>query len=162
MQSQGNSIKCNVISGIQAILLLFLFFSASTTKGDWLNDANARIEQIRKRNVQITVVDSYGKPLNNVYIQINQVNHRFAFGSCLAYSPLAGNSNYRNFFLDHFEWAVCENEMKWASNEAIRDVETYSKADYIANWCAQQRNYLTRSQCCLGDRRSDARLGIRS
>ena len=136
MRNPGYSFKSNVKSIITAILLFCLFFPASAVKGDWVSDANARIEQIRKRNVQITVVDSNGSPVSDIYVQVNQVRHRFAFGSCLAYSPLSSNSNYRNFFLDHFEWAVCENEMKWASNESNRDHENYSQADYIANWCA--------------------------
>jgi GH35 family endo-1,4-beta-xylanase len=133
MQSPVYSFKNNIKS---AILLLYIIFAAQAAYGDWVSDANARIEQIRKGNFQIKVVDSNGSPVNNVYVQINQVRHRFAFGSCIAYGALSGNANYRNFFLEHFEWAVCENEMKWASNESTRDKETYSSADYIANWCA--------------------------
>ncbi len=115
--------------------MLCLFFPAVAVKGDWESEANARIEQIRKRDVQITVVDSNGYPVSNLNAQINQIYHRFGFGTCLAYGRIT-NSNHQNFVRDHFEWAVCENEMKWSSNESTRDVWTFSQADYIANWCA--------------------------
>jgi len=121
------------ISG--TFLALCLFLGGSTAKGDWKSDANARIEQNRKRNAQITVVDMNGQPVQDINVQIAQVKHSFAFGTCIAYTPLNSNANYRNFILNHFEWAVCENESKWPANEPSRDSETYTQADYIYNWC---------------------------
>jgi GH35 family endo-1,4-beta-xylanase len=117
-------------------LFLIAAFVCPPCYGDWKSDANARIESIRKRNAEITVVDVNGQPVPGISVQMEQVKHRFGFGTCLAYGPLSSSSGYRNFVLDHFEWAVCENEMKWASNESTRDVETYTQADYIADWCA--------------------------
>jgi GH35 family endo-1,4-beta-xylanase len=102
--------------------------------GDWKSDANARIELIRKRNVEITVVDVNGQPVPDVNVQIEQIGHRFAFGTCISYSPLYSISIYRNFIQNHFEWAVCENDTKWSSNESTRDVENYTNADYIYHW----------------------------
>ena len=140
--------QINIKSAIIAILIFYLFSPASTVKGDWVSDANARIEQIRKRNAQITVVDSNGNPVSNAYVQINQKRHLFAFGTCLSYGQLSSNSKYRDFVLNHFEWAVCENEMKWSSNESNRDKENYSNADYIANWCANN-NITLRGHCIV-------------
>jgi len=125
---------------------LSLLFSLTPIKADWEDDANARIEANRKRDVQITVKDLGGAPINNVDVQIEQVRHNFGFGAALAYGLLYNNSNYRDFVLDHFEWAVCENEMKWISNESTRDVETYSQSDYIANWCANN-DIILRGHC---------------
>ena len=130
----SRSIKsCITICGM--FPALFLFLAGSTAKGDWESEANARIEQNRKRNAQITVVDIDGQPVRDINVQITQVKHSFAFGTCIAYSPLNSNAAYRNFILSHFEWAVCENETKWGSNEPSRDSETYTQADYIYNWC---------------------------
>ncbi len=125
----------NAKTTLTAILMLCLFFSAVPVKGDWKSDANTRIEQIRKRNAQISLVDSNDDSVSGINVQINQVGHRFAFGTCLANSQLSSSSNYRNFALDHFEWAVCENETKWAANEDPRDDEDYTNADYIYTWC---------------------------
>ena len=100
-------------SMFETALVLCLFLGGSAAKGDWKSDANARIEQNRKRNAQITVVDMNGQPVHDINVQIEQVKHRFAFGTCIAYSPMNSNATYRNFILNHFEWAVCENETKW-------------------------------------------------
>ncbi|MFA5293609.1 MAG: endo-1,4-beta-xylanase [Phycisphaerae bacterium] len=108
---------------------------SSIAFGDWKSDANTRIENIRKRNLEISVVNSLGQPVGGITVQIKQIKHRFAFGTCIAYSPLLNNAAYRDFILGHFNWAVCENETKWGSNEPTRDNETYAQADYIYDWC---------------------------
>ncbi len=118
-----------------AILLLFLLSSWTAVKADWESDANARIEANRKRDAQITVWDTDNGPVPDVNVTIQQVKHHFGFGTCLAHG-LITNTDHQNFVLDHFEWAVCENETKWSSNESTRDVWTFSQADYIADWCA--------------------------
>ncbi len=115
--------------------MLGLFFSAVPVKADWESDANTRIEQNRKRDVQITVVDLEGYPVSNVDVQIDQTRHQFGFGTALAYGKIT-NTDHQDFVVDHFEWAVCENEMKWSSNESQNDNWTFSQADYIADFCA--------------------------
>ncbi len=114
--------------------------------GDWKSDANARIESIRKRNAEITVVDSAGDPVPCISVQIEQIKHRFAFGTCIRNTKM-GDSNYKNFILDHFEWAVCENESKWEENEKTRDSVSFATADTIYNWC--NSNGITMRGHCL-------------
>ena len=106
-----------VISG--AMLALCLFLGGSMAKGDWKSDANARIEQYRKRNAQITVVDMNGQPVHDINVQIAQTTHSFAFGSCFNSGHL-NDTTYTTFFKNHFEWAVCENESKWTANEPTK------------------------------------------
>jgi len=102
----------------------------------WQPDANARIEQYRKGNFQITVVSPYDTnlPLSDVQVDVNQIKHQFAFGSCFNSSYL-NNTTYTNFFKNHFEWAVCENQSKWYWNEPNQGYVTYTDADNIYNWC---------------------------
>jgi endo-1,4-beta-xylanase len=102
--------------------------------GDWKEEANARIEQYRKRDASITVVNPSGYPVKDVNVQINQIKHRFAFGSCINYRVLS-DANYANFFKNHYEWAVMENESKWYYNEPTQGNVTYTTADNIYNWC---------------------------
>ncbi len=113
-------------------------FMIASSPYDWRDQANERIELYRKGNFRITAVSPYGSkpPIADVNVQVSQIKHHFAFGTCIDYSRLLDNAIYRDFILDHFEWAVCENEMKWSSNESSRDNENYYRADYIANWCA--------------------------
>jgi len=101
---------------------------------DWTKEANQRIEQYRKRNALIRVVDPLGEPFEGVDVDIEQTKHLFAFGSAINYRVL-NNPSYARFFKEHFEWAACENETKWVSNEPSRDYETYQTADQIYNWC---------------------------
>jgi len=113
--------------------------------GDWKADANDRIEQIRKRDAQITVVDGLGYPVSDVDLQINQIKHRFAFGSAISQYQM-DNTDYLNFFKDHFEWAVMENASKWYSNEQSQGDVNYANADIIYNWC-QANGIIMRGHC---------------
>src|SRR5262249_17737272 len=50
---------------------------------DWKTLANARIEQIRKRALQLRVTDPSGNPLSGVIVNAPQTRHQFAFGSAI-------------------------------------------------------------------------------
>ena len=114
----------------ETFLALCLFLGVSTVKGNWADDANNRIEQMRKRNAQITVIDMNGHPVQDINVQITQVTHSFAFGSCFNSGHL-NDTTYTTFFKNHFEWAVCENESKWTANEPTKGNVTYTNADNI-------------------------------
>jgi endo-1,4-beta-xylanase len=101
---------------------------------DWKEEANERIEQYRKRDAHITVVNPSGYPVRDVNVQINQIKHSFAFGSCIN-SNVLSNANYADFFKNHYEWAVMENESKWYYNEPTQGNVSYTTADNIYNWC---------------------------
>ena len=100
---------------------------------DWKTWANARIEQIRKRDARLLIVDVNGTPVPGTAVNIKQIRHRFAFGSAI--NNNISNPNYAAFFRTNFEWAVMENESKWYSNEPSRSNVTYTVADNIVNFC---------------------------
>ena len=99
----------------------------------WKADANARIEQIRKRDVRLLIVDAAGNPVPGTGVAVKQTKHRFAFGSAINYN--ISNPTYAAFFRTNFEWAVMENESKWYSNEPTRSNVTYTVANSITNFC---------------------------
>jgi endo-1,4-beta-xylanase len=101
---------------------------------DWESQANARIEQIRKRDVRLLIVDAAGNPVPGATVAVKQTKHRFAFGSAINFN--ISNTNYAAFFRTNFEWAVMENESKWYSNEPSRSNVTYTVADSITNFCS--------------------------
>jgi endo-1,4-beta-xylanase len=113
--------------------------------GDWLEEANNRIEEIRKRDVVLKVVDSSGSPVNSGSIQVRQIRHHFAFGSALA-EQINSNATYADFFKNHFEWAVFENETKWYSNEKSQGSVSYSTPDQMYEFC-EQNNIKVRGHC---------------
>jgi GH35 family endo-1,4-beta-xylanase len=100
---------------------------------DWKTLANARIEQIRKRDVRLLIVDPGGALLPNVSLNLKQTRHQFGFGSAINLN--IANANYAAFFRTNFEWAVMENESKWYSNEPSRSNVTYTAANSITNFC---------------------------
>lgn len=100
---------------------------------DWKSQANARIEQIRKRDVRLLIVDTAGNPVPGTSVAIKQTKHRFAFGSAI--NGNISNPNYAAFFRTNFEWAVMENESKWYANEPSRSNVTYTAANSITNFC---------------------------
>ena len=69
-----------------------LFFFANATSGqspsaaaksDWREAADRRIEQHRKADLEIVVVDAHGKPLPNATVSVRMQRHRFGFGSLI-------------------------------------------------------------------------------
>ena len=78
---------------------------------DWKMLANARIEQIRKRDARLLVTDANGNPVPGVAINLSQTRHAFAFGSAI--NGNISNPTYAAFVKTNFEWAVMENEAKW-------------------------------------------------
>ena len=111
-------------------------FLSITAQVNWKDEANTRIEQFRKGNFQITTVWADGlNPIPDVTVQINQIKHHFAFGTCINAGYMSDDS-YKNFIKNHFGWAVCEDASKWYTNEPSEGGVTYTAADNIYNWCA--------------------------
>lgn len=121
------------VLGALSILGISLVFGGDHSR-DWKTEANQRIEQIRKRDAVILVVDELGRGVPGIGIRAKQTRHLFAFGSVVN-TNLPTNPDYREFFLNHFEWAVFENETKWFYNEPQRDFVTYASAESIYQVC---------------------------
>jgi endo-1,4-beta-xylanase len=129
--------------------------------GDWEQEANARIEQIRKGNFHINAVSPYGTkpPVSDVNIEVRQVRHNFPFGSAI--NSNISDPNYAQFFKDHFEWAVMENESKWYANEPSEDYVTYTAADNIYNFC-NANNITMRGHCIFWEAESVVQAWIKA
>jgi endo-1,4-beta-xylanase len=113
--------------------------------GDWLADANTRIEEIRKRDVNLEIRDSGGSVVNSGSIEVRQISHHFAFGSALA-KEVNSNATYADFFKNNFEWAVFENEAKWYDNEPSQGNVSYATPDQMYDFC-EQNNIKVRGHC---------------
>ncbi len=100
---------------------------------DWKTAANNRIEQNRKRDVRLMIVDAAGNPVPGTSIDVKQTRHKFGFGSAI--NNNISNPQYAAFFRTNFEWAVMENEAKWYYNEPSQGNVTYTVADSITNFC---------------------------
>jgi GH35 family endo-1,4-beta-xylanase len=159
MMKMAHEQSAHAKSVTSVLTLCLLFGVAEAVRGDWKSEANARIEQIRKRNAEITVVDSNDQPVPGVSIQIDQIKHHFAFGSAINWLVLY-NANYADFFRNHFEWAVCESEAKWPTIEQTRDVENYYWSDNIYNWC-NNNGIIMRGHCLFWEQGSQVQQWVK-
>jgi endo-1,4-beta-xylanase len=83
----------------------------------WRTAALARIEQIRKGDISIAVVDAEGRPVAGAAVRVAQRKSAFHFGSALQMSRIVGDSAdnriYRQKVLELFNAASTENDLKW-------------------------------------------------
>lgn len=112
----------------------------------WVDNSNAKIDEIRKRDIKITVLDTNRRELEGVTVEVKQTRHAFAFGTALRRSGL-DNPSYVEFVKKYFNWAVFENESKWYTNEPTMGNVTYEEADYMYDFC--QRNGITVRGHCI-------------
>lgn len=124
----------------------FVIDNVKVTVNDWKDEADARIEQIRKGDFQVTVVSPYGTqpPLSGAVVEVEQIKHHFAFGSAM--NGNYTNSNYASFFKTHFNWATPEYQAKWPITEPSRDNENYNSIDGLVNFC-QANDIAVRGHC---------------
>ena len=106
----------------------FVLDSVTITQNDWEVAANARIEQHRKRNCNLNLVDSDGIALPNVDVDIEQVRHHFGFGSTLN-EAFDTDPDYAKFFRDNFEWGTIEWRAQWKAVEWTQGIEDYTIVD---------------------------------
>lgn len=110
-------------------------------KAPWRQEAARRIEQHRKGDIVIRVVDGKGNPLSGAKVNLKQTRHAFPFGTAVSTRVLMGNqrdpdySRYRKELVRLFNAAVLENAMKWTSwvNPPERDLAVSS-----VEWLRQQ------------------------
>lgn len=109
---------------------LFEFYvdSVTITENDWRADADQRIEQFRKSDVVIAFEDDNGNPVSDIDVEVQQIGHRFAFGSTLN-DGFIDFDVYRDFFKQNFEWATIEYYAQWKPVEETQGVEVYDRAD---------------------------------
>ena len=103
---------------------------------DWKTAANEQIEQLRKRNVEIEVVDLNGNPLPGATVRAVQRTHQFGFGTAINRTALS-NPVYADFVKNRFEWVTFENEAKWLWNEAVQGRVYYREADQLLEFARQ-------------------------
>ncbi|MES1187715.1 MAG: endo-1,4-beta-xylanase [Myxococcales bacterium] len=81
----------------------------------WRQAAAARIEQLRKQELSISVQDKNGKPVAGADVVVHQTKQAFGFGSAVVAQTLngPGNERYKELTAELFNTAVFENNLKW-------------------------------------------------
>lgn len=112
----------------------------------WRAEAADRIENIRRADLEITVVDELGNPVSNADVQIDMTKHQFGFGSALVTCRFPGNDCYDATYMSKienldgqghgFNMAVTENALKWDGWEEEwigTPTETKSAIQYLSD-----------------------------
>ena len=84
-----------------------------------LENAQLNIEKVRKNNARIKILDTNGKPLNNLRIKIRQISHDFKFGCYLKIDDLETEKLpvYENRFSRLFNFAIIGNYWDFIENK---------------------------------------------
>lgn len=119
----------------------------------WHEDARDRINETRKTDIEVTVLNPGGQPMPSATVDVKMTEHEFDFGSAVSVGHVTGNSEddetYRETFLDNFNKAVVENGMKypaWENTEGwdIDNDATQATLDWL-----NERNIPTRGHYLL-------------
>ena len=116
---------------------------------DWRTPLNAKIEQHRKGDFTLRILDARGEPLTETDVTVEQVGHHFLFGTAIGGDMTSDNPNTRKYLdhiADHFNALVCENEMKWYHNEKDPDQWRFDRADAMVEF-AQKHGLTVRGHC---------------
>lgn len=128
-------------------LFLFVFaamlFSSSIfaqqSEEEILAAADARIEQHRKGDMIVSVVDSAGSPLAGAEVTIEQTRHAFLFGcNIFQWGRLSEEKDkvYCGRFQGLFNFATLA--FYWWDYERVQGKPDHARSERIARWCAER------------------------
>lgn len=124
------------LSTVFSILLLHALISDNITA----TNAGGYNYSHRMRDCEITVINN-GRAVSGAPIEVKQLRNHFGFGGTLrrwGFDTLPGV--YGERFLQYFDIATPENEMKWEyvhkGNER-NDPANYERADFMFDWCLE-------------------------
>ncbi len=87
----------------------------------WRAAAETRIEQLRKGDLEIRVVDATGKPVPGATVTVTMLRHSFRFGCAVSASKIMGKTadaeRYRKELTRLYNTAVPGLELKWTAWE---------------------------------------------
>lgn len=104
--------------------------------GDWKQEANQRIEEIRKRDVKILL----NTENSDLVFEIRQLTHAFPFGTAINSELIAEcqtsgvESAYCKFTRENYNWVVDLWRMKWKYMEPKQGEIVTEPQDSMINW----------------------------
>ncbi|MFK7949916.1 MAG: endo-1,4-beta-xylanase [Saprospiraceae bacterium] len=120
-------------------------YDGIASNAPWRTAAANRIEQHRKANMQLQIVDDQGNPIPNASVHVEMLRHHYAFGTAVVPRLIANNSlfnqTYQNKLTDldgnghGFNWVVNENALKWRAWEEgwTSPAETVNSIQWLLN-----------------------------
>lgn len=99
----------------------------------WRQAANSRIDQYRKGNLNVKVVDASGNPVSGATVKVEMQRHAFAFGSAIDANVLFANQTYQDKAVQLFNQVVLENDLKWPNWECCTRNVGLQALDFFAS-----------------------------
>lgn len=113
---------------------------ANPPPADLLATAPQRIEQHRKADAAVLVVDAQGRPVPGAQLKIEQTRHAFLFGcNIFRFGRLPDErleAAYRQRFAALLNYATLP--FYWASYERQRGKPDHDYTEQVARWCKEQ------------------------
>jgi len=104
----------------------------------WSMHQKDTIRKRRKRMATIHVADPHGTRVVGATGSVQQTAKDFPFGSAIA-STILGNDAYQKWFVDRFNAAVFEDELKWYSTEPASGLLRFDVPDQMLAFVRSHR-----------------------
>jgi GH35 family endo-1,4-beta-xylanase len=136
-------------------------YSGMEASASWRKEALQRIEQTRKADLEVRVVDDNGRPLAGVPLSASLERHHFGFGGAVQPKHLfeLGSEDHQAFYRDitrrYFHRVTISNGLKWKHHAAQKHV-----VEPFLDWCLEH-GLPVRGHCLVwgGFRRIPDKLG---
>ncbi|WP_160395442.1 fibronectin type III domain-containing protein [Paenibacillus sp. MMS18-CY102] len=113
-----------------------VYYEGMEPDAPWRAEADQRIEQYRKGDLEVVVLDKDGKPVQGADVHVAMTKHDFHFGTAVNSSMIFGTGAdaemYRNKLKENFNAVVMENEQKWPWWEGDK-----ARAARLYNWLGE-------------------------
>ncbi|MEM1093231.1 MAG: endo-1,4-beta-xylanase [Bacteroidota bacterium] len=118
----------------------------------WRAEAAARIEQHRKGNLTVSVVDANGEPVPNVTIHAEMMRHAYGFGTAVVENTLHASGADADMYREKlsnlagdgrtFTTSVLENALKWPTWEGWnRRARVAQSVEMLKTWGMSVRGH---------------------
>jgi endo-1,4-beta-xylanase len=112
-------------------------YAGRSANAPWRAAANARIEQLRKGDATIKVVDQGGNPISGAAIKLEMQRHAFPFGSSVTpadmFEASPDGQKYQAIIPTLFNRVVVENDLKWPDWEEYGRPQALRALDFFAS-----------------------------
>ena len=112
-------------------------YAGHETNAAWRKTADARIEQIRKTDFKLKVIDATGKAIPNASVKLEMQRHAFRFGSAVLATKIIEDSSdaakYRKTILELFNHVVLDSDLKWPDWEEYGRKPALAALKFFAN-----------------------------
>lgn len=109
-----------------------VYYEGMEDDAPWRVEADKRIEQNRKGDLEIVVLNEHGQPVEEADVHVEMKKHDFGFGTAVNSTMIFGTDEnsemYRKMLKENFNSVVMENELKWPwwEGDKARTVKLYN------------------------------------